>query len=332
MMKVRLVGLVSIGRRHVKNIKAINKDIQIAVLREHSRDADLGEAQGMICQTFFEKSAARAWSPGVVFVTNPAPFHIPTALTFARDNCHLFIEKPLSDSLAETDILLRECQTRGLILMIGYVLRFLKPFEVMHSMMQRGAIGKILAINATVGRYLPEWRPSDYRLNVSARRELGGGAVLELSHELDYVRWLMGEIREVGAVVDRISDLAIDVEDIAEINLRFANSAVGHIHLDMLDHCANRSCRIIGSEGTLCWDSDPQTGLRLFSAQTKGWKTLWADPAWDYNAMFLEQLKHFFACVAEQKAPLVTGHDARRIMEVITAIKDSAAQGRFVGL
>jgi predicted dehydrogenase len=330
-MKILIVGLGSIGRRHVNNIKIIRENSPIAVLREHSRNADLGELQPMVCQTFLELSAARAWQPEIVFVTNPAPLHVATALTFAKDNCHLFIEKPLSDSLEGIDTLLHECEKRRLILTVGYVLRFLEPFQIMRSWIDQGKIGEIMAVHATVGRYLPEWRPhSDYRNNTSARRNLGGGVVLELSHELDYVRWLIGEIREVSAFVDRVSNLEIDVEDIAEINLRFENKAMGHIHLDMLDRSPNRSCRIIGTQGTLCWDFDPHIGLRLFSCATQEWETVWKKETWDYNSMFIAQLEHFFDCIEQQKKPLVTGQHGRRIVEIITAVKTSAAQGTMV--
>ena len=222
---------------------------------------------------------------------------------------------------------------RRLILLVGYVLRFLKPFQIIKRAIDGGKIGKVLSIHAAVGKYLPDWRaPGDYRKNVSARRELGGGVVFELSHELDYVRWFAGEVKEVFASMERVSDLEIDVEDLAEINLRFENGALGHVHLDMLDRSGNRSCRIIGSEGTLTWESSPLQRVRFFSGKTKKWVDLFSSPIVDYNQMFLDELKYFFNCIRQKKQPFISGADGRRVLEIILAAKRSVKTRKAVSL
>ncbi|MFH1441040.1 MAG: Gfo/Idh/MocA family oxidoreductase [Candidatus Omnitrophota bacterium] len=323
-MKVIIVGLGSIGRRHLKNLKLIDPQMEIAVLRQHSKDADLGDLKSLASKVFFNTQEAIRWEPNAVFITNPAPFHIKTALSFAKENIHLFIEKPLSVSVKEIDPLLKECRQRKLILMVGYVLRFYKPLMIAKAFIEERKIGCVLSINSVVGRYLPDWRPgSDYKVNVSARSELGGGVIFELSHELDYVRWLVGEITEVSAIVDKISDFDIDVEDIAEINLRFKNGAFGHIHLDMLDRAVNRSCRIIGSDGTLVWDFNSERCLRFYNAKEKIWVDMCLSSP-DYNQAFIDELAYFFECILKKEEPLVNGREGQRIVEAVIAVKRSA--------
>ena len=79
--------------------------------------------------------------------------------------------------------------------MTAYNLRFLPSLQAYRERIQFGVIGKVLSVRCEIGQYLPSWRPgSDYRQAVSASRALGGGALLELSHEIDYLRWIFGEV------------------------------------------------------------------------------------------------------------------------------------------
>ncbi len=332
--KILVVGLGSIGRRHVRNIKAACEDCLIAVLRQHSKDSNLGDIAGMVSDVFFSEEDALCWRPDAVIISNPAPFHIKTAEVFARHNCHLFIEKPLSVSMEGVDELLFECNNRRLIVMIGYVLRFLAPLRLVKEVLDKGRIGRPLSIYVSVGRFLPKWRSgTDYRKNVSARRDLGGGPVFELSHELDYARWLIGEVDRVSAVIDKVSKLEIDVEDIAEITLRFRNNAIGHVHMDMLDRAGNRGCRIVGEEGTLIWNwQNGRHSVELFSPKSDNWEQLWTVDSIDYNTMFIEQFRHFFNCINNCAEPIVNGNEGRRVLEIILAVKRSAKEGKVIEL
>ena len=117
-----------------------------------------------------------------------------------------------------------------------------------------GVAGRLVSIRAQFGQYLPDWHPwEDYRRGYSARRDMGGGVVLDRVHELDYVRWLMGNVTEVCALSGKLSSLEIDSEDTAEILLRFESGAFGSVHLDYVRR--DRDCRleIVGEEGTLEW-------------------------------------------------------------------------------
>lgn len=330
-MKAVVVGLGSIGRRHIKNLKTIDPGIHVVVLRRPSAEKDMGDTRGLVDEVFFDPVDALRWGPDAVFITNPAPFHMETALSFAKNGVHLFVEKPLSVCVEDIDPVLRECGRKNLILMVGYVLRFLEPFQCIRKAIDEGKIGRILSVHASVGRHLPDWRPgSDYRKNVSARKELGGGAVFELSHEIDYLRWMVGEVREVSAFIAKVSDLDIDVEDIAEINLRFDNKAIGHIHLDMVDRAMNRSCRVVGTEGTLVWDLNDSHRVRMYSGKDNTWRDLREAGPIDFNQIYISELTHFFECVRGNGRPAVPGEDGRRVVEIALAAKRSAHEGRNV--
>lgn len=195
--------------------------------------------------------------------------------------------------------------------------------------MSPGAIGRLLSIRAEVGQYLPDWRPgTDYRRCVSAQQSLGGGAVLELSHELDYVRWLVGaEVAAVSAQTARLSDLEIDVEDSADLLLQFTNGVLGNVHVDMVQRVPVRTCRIVGTEGTIFWNGINHQAQLL----TGNTITDLAEPS-DRSAMYVEELRHFLHCVSEGLTPAVTGEDGRRVLQIALAAKQAAQARKAIPL
>lgn len=331
-MRILIVGLGSIGRRHLANLRMIDPTAHITIWHIHSKPKDIVEAPSLANCIVFRQEDAIYTKPDVAIITCPASMHIEMGLALAQQDVHLFIEKPLSNTLDGVDQLIDVCCKHNLVVMVGYNFRFYRPLQVMRKALLEGRIGRIISIRSEVGQFLPEWRPaSDYRLSVSARHDFGGGVVLELSHELDYVRWLVGEVKTVSAQIGHLSGLEIDVEDTAEIILKFTNGAIGSVHLDMIQRVPTRTCRVIGSEGTLTWDWASHN-VRLFSAATNTWSNLHPANNIDRNDMYLAELRHFFDCVQGNMVPIVNGLDGRRVLEIALAVKQSSQEQRVVEL
>lgn len=323
-MRVLLVGLGSIGKRHLSNIRLIDPDAEIIVWHLHSKKDELnGKTNGVNKVVYSFEDAIRT-KPDVAFITCPSPFHISIATMLAREGIDLFIEKPISSNLAEVENFLNIGNTQKIVIMIGYNFRFHRPIQLLKQKITEGIIGDLIGIRAEVGQYLPDWRPGmDYRQSVSARKSLGGGAVLELSHEIDYVRWLFGEVKSVSAQVDQLSDLEIDVEDTADIILKFYNNAIGSIHLDMIQKCPNRYCHVIGSEGTLKWDGMTDL-VTQYSAKDKELSILHPPKKIDRNEMYLSEIHHFFECVNNRTQSLINGYEGKRVLEIALAVLESS--------
>jgi len=329
-MRALIVGLGSIGRRHLATLRQIEPAAHITIWHQHSKSRDATEAQPLVDRVVYTSEDALDTQPDVALITNPASLHIETALPLAKKGVHLFIEKPLSDTLDRVDELLDLCRKNALVLMVGYNFRFYKPLLVIRQALIEGRIGRPIALRAEAGQYLPEWRPGkDYRQTVSAKRELGGGAVLELSHELDYVRWLLGEVKTVSAQVRHLSDLKLDVEDTSEIILQSSSGVICSVHLDMIQQPATRTCRIIGTEGTLTWDGLSHR-VRLFSASTNRWSDLHPAKPLGRNEMYAAELRHFLDCMRRNGVPNVSGEDGRRVLEIALAAKQSSREQRVV--
>lgn len=330
-LRALIVGLGTIGRRHLENLRSEYPECHITVLRRSktgAKEATSGFADAIV--DTLEDALASA--PEVAIVATPAAHHIKSSLALARHGVHLLVEKPLADTMEGVAELVAACVERKLVLMTGYNLRFHEPLLTLRHAVQQGRIGRVLIARAEVGQYLPDWRPAaDYRQTASARAELGGGAVLELSHEFDYLRWLVGEVTRVTAFTGRVSSLDLDVEDAAEISLVFANGALGSVSLNMVQRVPGRSCRLVGETGTLEWDA-PSGQCRLYSVTTKAWTNLCPAHSLDWNEMYRTELRHFVDCVRSAAAPQITIWDGQRTLQIALAVKQSMREGRAISI
>ena len=325
--RILIVSIGSIGKRHLRLARELMPNADIRVLRHQATNEVPEYSNG--CFSGIEESIA--FAPQIAVIASPAAFHISTAQALAEVGVHLFIEKPLSVSLNGVMQLLETCQKQGTILLTGYNLRFLPSLQRFRDLLGEGVVGKVLSVRCEIGQYLPSWRPAnDYRQGVSARRELGGGALLELSHELDYLRWIFGEVEWVKATLSQQSSLEVDVEDTAHLTLGFVAKTDGHqligtANLDFIRHDTARLCIAIGEKGSLLWNG--LTGeVSLYEAGAKEWRELFSHPH-QRDDSYLAEWQNFIACVTEHKTPLITGQDGLKVLQIIEAARHSATSG-----
>ena len=273
--------------------------------------------------------AALEARPQAAVVATPASCHLEAAGELARAGVHLLVEKPIAAGIDGVRELVDLCETRGVTLMTGYNLRFMPSMLRFRELLGTQVVGRVLSVRAEVGQYLPSWRPGgDYRHGVSASFALGGGVLLELSHEIDYLRWLFGEIDWVSAVLCRQSALDIDVEDTAHLQLGFVATGasapvVASLNMDFVRHDATRVCTVIGEAGSLRWKALEGT-VELFEQGASAWQVLYAakpDPDDSYRG----EWRHFLECIAKGAEPLVSGHDGLAVLRVIDAARRSSA-------
>lgn len=330
-MRGLIVGFGSIGKRHLRNLRQLLPQAELVVHRHREsphRDHELELANRVV----YRLDEACEQPLDFAVIASPAPFHVGTALQLAHQGVHLLLEKPISNDLDGVDELIEVCRKKQLTLLVGYTLRFHKPLQRVRQAVADGRIGRVLGFRAEVGQFLPDWRKdASYRDSVTARRAMGGGVLLELSHELDNARWLIGDIAAISAITARVSDLEIDVEDWADLNVQFSCGAVGNIHMDMVQRAPSRSCRIIGSDGTLVWEAQTNHA-RLYSATKSQWEDIHPAGASDRNEMYLDELRHFLACIEGTESPMISGEDGKRALQIALAASESARQGRTIEL
>jgi len=324
-----VIGCGSIGKRHLGNLLALKADvmafdIQEAPRREVKRKFDIEVVDRL----------EEAWerNPQVALIAVPTSLHVALALQAAKHGCHLFIEKPLSDKLEGVDQLLNSVRKRALTTLVGCNMRFHPGLVKVKRILEEGGVGRVVAARVEVGQYLPDWHPrEDYRMGYSARLELGGGVILDAIHEIDYIRWMLGEVESVACFAGKLSHIDIETEDTAAILLRFLDGAIGEVHMDYVQRAHSRTCHIIGDEGTILWDYN--TGeVRWYSVAKQEWQTFPNPPGWETNQMYIDEMKHFIKCIAGDEKPLLDVFDATRVLEIALAAKESARKGSVIKL
>jgi predicted dehydrogenase len=319
--KYLIVSLGSIGRRHLRNLRTLCPKAQIGVLRLTPLGAGEGLPEGADVQ-FATIDEALAFAPAAAIIASPASSHLEVALPLVRAGIPLLIEKPLATTCMGLGELLDAAA--GIPVMVAYNLRFLPSLAEVRRLVHRGAIGEVFAVRAEVGQYLPDWRPAArYQDTVSARQALGGGALLELSHEFDYLYWMFGLPARVTASGGHYSAMEIDVEDLVSVNLEYeAPRRLVHVHLDLLQRATTRGCKFIGSEGTLRWDGIADT-LECFVPAAREWRQVETQPCSDRNEMYVAELAHFLDCAASGQMPLVDLRAAYDVMAIVDAARAS---------
>jgi len=242
-----------------------------------------------------------------VIIATPPDSHVRLALEAVRSGVAILIEKPLSHSLDGVSTLIAEVEKHGLVAQMGMNLRFHRDLMDLKQRIVDGQLGQVLHIRAEFGQWLPDWRPDrDYRQTYSAKRAEGGGAILDAAtHEIDYVRWLVGsEVVEVTAQTARTGALEIDCEDTADILLTFEGGVTANIHADLLDRTYRRRCVVVGTERSAEWN----------------WR---AD-----DEMYVRELQHFISAIENGHKAQPDLREGKRVLEI--ALGARMSEGRAI--
>lgn len=337
--KILVIGLGSIGRRHLRNARSMLPDAEIAVFRQRGGAGEpVPEGADAL---FLSPEPALAFRPDAVLIASPANWHVRNALSFLENGAHLFIEKPLAVSASAPDlgIFAAAARASSRFAMVGYVLRFLPALHFIRGLLASGRLGAVRTAHVQVGQYLPDWRPgSDYREGVSARADLGGGALLELSHEIDYSLWLFGPPDSLQCSLARAGGLDIEVEDSAHLLLEYAEPARRVlVQLDFLQRAAHMALQVVGSEGTLEADLIRQSALLRTPANPDG-ERLAVPVTADGNEIYRRQFDFFFSRSLPGYVPVfpetagfadwVDVAQGARVLELVDAARLADSQGR----
>lgn len=328
-MKYLIAGLGSIGRRHLRNLLALGEQ-DILLYRTHQSTLDDKEFSGIPVETDLEK--ALAYRPDGVIISNPTSLHLDVAIPAAKAGCHILLEKPVSHTLDQIDEFQNAVQHAGVQVLVGYQFRFHPVLQNISRLLSEGAIGRPLSVRAHWGEYLPQWHPwEDYRAGYSARSDLGGGVTLTLSHPIDYLCWLFGDVNSLWAFTGGLNDLDLEVEDTAEIGLEFDNNVIGSLHLDYNQQPPAHRLEIVGTHGTIQWDNS-SAFAQIYRSNNQTWDVISGPENFKRNDMFLSEMRHFVDILHGEDEPICTLNDGIRALRIAMAVLQSSQSKKLVSL
>lgn len=328
-MKILVVGTGSIGTRHRLNLERLGVDVVSYSYRAAAAGSVSGQDYGM--RMVDNLHAALRMDFDAVVIANQTARHMDVALEAAAHGRHLFIEKPLAVSNDGVGELLALVHQQALVVEAGYMLRFHPNLLFIKQLLDGEALGEIMHLRASVGQWLPDWRPgTDYRRGYSAFRKNGGGVIFDLVHELDLVQWLVGRVVEVGAMTRMVDCLDIETEAIAHINMRTSSGVLAQVSLDYVRPGYGRSLEIVGRKGVLHWDYLSGT-VSLFEPDGSLRELHRVPSGFERNTLFLSHMEHFIQRICNPLVlPASSLDDSIAVMRTALACHRAAIERRCI--
>ena len=314
-----IIGMGSIGKRHAVNLKKLYPKANIFGVSASGKNTLISEN----IDSLISLKEAIDIKPNYAIVSCPASLHAKTAIKLIENEIPCLIEKPLAHKYKDCLDIQEACSLMAFDkLAVGYCLRFLPSAKILKKYIDQNFLGPIYNIRSNVGQYLPSWRADKkYTDSVSASKALGGGALLELSHELDYLQWMFGSLSIKHSYLRQSGELDVDVEDLANLVLMTNDGIYLDVHLDFVQKSSQRICEIIGRDGRLVWDLIANN-IMLFNS--KGMSVLYSEPKYDKNEMYIEMIRAFEKKIHEGNNCLADINGAANIVKIIEQAKYSS--------
>jgi len=290
--RIAIIGAGSIGQRHIKNLKTLGYD-NIIALRSYKGFNQHIDPHLNIKETDSYEELIK-FKPDIAFITNPSSMHLNVAMRLLPHIKGLFIEKPLSNSLENIPTFLEMVNKYKTITFVGFNLQFHPVVKILQKIINSNKMGDPLSFQCSVGQWLPNWHPyEDYKNAYYARKNMGGGALLTLIHEIHLATELFGEGKFVSCMITSSEKLPIDVDVSSDIMIKHSSNVVSQIHLDFLQHHLHR-CGIISFEkGWIKYDI-PKVQILFQDDDHPDPTVILNQPDYDVNLQYIEELKLFF--------------------------------------
>jgi predicted dehydrogenase len=320
--KVLIFGLGSIGCRHAEVLLAMG-GCAVAACRTGRGGKDVPEALAERITMFADAEAAFAWRPDHAIISNPTILHPARTAASLDRGIDVLVEKPVGAELRDVEQLEGKVRPGGPRAYVGYNLRFHPIVEAVKAAIDSGTYGRVLKADLYAGHWLPHWhRYEDYRTGYAARKDLGGGVLRTLSHEVDLGQYWFGEYVHVLARVAKVSDLEIDVDDTAEIVAETQRCGVLKISLDYLRPAYRRGGELFFEGGLLAYDFT-RMKVELTDYDSGETRTLAAVGGYDCNESYRRQMEAFLARSDDRICTLKEGIE---VMRVIDACEQSSVR------
>jgi len=287
-MKILIVGSGSIAKRHLNNLKILGY-IDIIVLKR-KYDKEFENFYNVKVVTNYESKLLL--NLDCIIICTPTSIHLEAIEYANKNNLHVFIEKPMVHDLDSFNKSKNIWNLNNKIFFIGYMLRFHPSIKFIYDAVKNEKFGKVYSARFEFGSYLPNWHPNEnYKESYASIKELGGGVVRTISHELDLIQYFFGNPINIKTLNLNTGLLKIDVEEISESILLY-NDKIVTMHLDLLQKKYHRTISILFEEARIDWNW--QTNDILISKNTNEIEIIKSDYNFNLNELYIDELRYFF--------------------------------------
>jgi len=341
-ISIGLIGAGLIGRKHLKTINA-HPDFELAGVADVNAEAVSAQHPDVRVFADYRRMLDDA-RPDAVIIASPNQLHAENGIECARRGIHILVEKPVTDSLDAAAALIAEVDKAGIKTLVGHHRRHHQQVQILRTLLHERRIGDLVGVSAIWAAY----KPDAYFAAAPWRTQPGGGPILiNLIHEIDFLRFTLGEIVSIGAVTSN-RQRGFQVEDSAAVVLAFENGAIGSFVASdsavspwtteqgvgesvEFPFSGESSYRFMGSSGALEFPNLVQwsqaNGAQDWNqpVQAQRLHTTTINP---YRA----QLDHFRDVICGAAPSLQTVEDGARTLIATLAVTEAAATGRRIDL
>jgi len=323
-MRVLIAGTGSIGQRHIRNLRDLRPDCGLVLLRADGReDALSAELCAPVVRSLEQ---AMRYAPAALILATPSALHADLLLPAIAAGLPMYVEKPVVSRMDEVAAVRRAVSEHSYTAptLVGCNLRFLPSLLRLRELVTGGCIGRVVRAGFEAGQWLPDWRPSqDHRLSYSADPARGGGVVLDLVHEIDAARWLLGEMSSVQSMTEKVATLEIASEAVATALMRSERSdTLVTLALDYVARRPLRRYQLVGEQGTLTWDLPART---LHLDTPAGHEAIdCGEHGFDVAATYRVAMAEFLAAVESGEATSQPLAEGLKSSELALRIKEQA--------
>lgn len=322
--KILVIGGGSIGRRHIKNLQSLGYKNISCLKRKYDEEFEK-QWNVRVVTKYPENEDMEA-----VFVCTPTSLHVDALEKAVTCQAHIFMEKPLihdRKELAKAESLLKDYDK---VFFIGFMLRYHPLVKKIKDIIDSEELGKVYSARFEFGSYLPYWHPyEDYKISYASRKELGGGVILTISHELDLIQYYFGEPAEITGVKRNLAKLNINTEEVYEGIFNYPDKVVS-LHLDYLQKDYNRCIKILCDEGKIEWNW--HDNYILIKPHKKEEKRIHLDN-FDVNELYVEEIKDFFQLINnEQTTHSLDASHALRNTKILFSMHEAADKNQTIKL
>jgi predicted dehydrogenase len=269
-MKFLVIGLGSMGKRRVRNLKALGMEHVAGFDPRADRRKESSDKYHIPVFDNLD-TALNTFTPDAFVISTPPDFHMHYAYKAFEHGISCFIEASVVDA-EKIKLLAENIKNTGIVMAPSCTMRYYPGPKKIKEIITANTIGKVLNVNYQTGQYLPDWHPWEKIEDFYVSKRETGGAREIVPFELTWLNDIFGKVEALSCVKTKLTDMPADIDDLYHCLLRYDGSVLANLTVEVVSRPkATREMRILGSEGELVFSADANS-VRYINTSMKDWQ------------------------------------------------------------